>query len=299
MDKNPAVPEQNAFESYLSSLIEKLKPGYAPRAMGTGGHDFTHVERLIAIGKTIRGKTKIDFDWNEFVTAVWLHNLDRAPAFRKDIERYGKTWALANEDSLREYGADNEDVKAFVRARGLEFYCYELLEPSPFGPEARERIVKAVMEHPKFKDEPGNSTLLTALRIADKVDRMGPLGIMASGAFRGKDVLPYDSEHPFGYGSTEEGRMKTLYDDLFRVMEWFGMLPSDEARSVVNERYFWFFISYVRMLGEEIAERTGTHNTVELDIQRALGGYYDRFVRKAPEPSAMHEVYDHHPHLQK
>lgn len=248
--------------------------------MGSGGHDTTHVERLISIGKIVQRITKLQFDWNEFVAAVWLHNLDRALKLRKEIEERGAAWAQKNQAYFDDLIHDEEDVKAFIRVRGLEIYCRELLEWSPFNEDARDRIVDAVLHHSKFADEPGDSPLLTALRIADKVDRMGPSGIRDAAAHRGQVLPPYDEQRPFGYGSTEEDRMKTLYDDLFRILEWYGMLPSEEARRVVNMEYFCFYILYVRMLGKEIADRLGIENKVEEDIKQALGQHYAEIMHE-------------------
>ncbi len=271
----------SAFEVWLKGLTLKLERAYAPPAMHAGGHDITHVRRLISLEPRIREKTGLEFDHEEFVAAVWLHNLDRAPMFRDDIETRGRAWAQKCSECLPDTDGpihDEEDIKAFVKVRGLEIFCRELLEWNGFNEDARDRIVDTVMHHSKFADDPDDSSLLAALRIADKVDRMGPLGLMASASFRGSYVSPYDEEYPFGYGSTEEGRMKTLYDDLFRIMEWYGMLPSDKAREVVNKEYFSLFIMYVRMLGREIAERTGTEDNVLADIKRALGPHYQETI---------------------
>lgn len=238
---------------FLRSLDERLRIPYTPPNLA-GGHDVTHVERLAARGRKIG--TILKFDPDELAAAVWLHNLDRATLLGPEIKEAG----------------------------GLANYCRTLLIDSPFNPEQRERIIDAVLQHPKKDDDPSDSPLLTALRIADKLDRIGPLGILSIPAFRGPNLLPYDSKQPFGYDSTVEGKLKSIYNDFFRVLEWYGMLPSDEARSLVNIQRLRFFAEFLRMLGEEIAELTGAENLVEKDIRKALGTYYHQVLSVETEP---------------
>jgi HD superfamily phosphodiesterase len=226
--------------------MDKLRVPYTPPQID-GGHEFIHVERMIALAARI--SKILTFDMNEFRAAAWLHNLDRCPVFKPDIEQHG--------------------------LRGV---CLNILAESPFSEEARERIGDTVLEHNKKEDEPGDSTLLTALRIADKLDRFGPLGILAAAAHQGPRLLAYDPERPFLYDSTEEGKLKSIYNNLFRILEWVTMLPSDEARDLINPRRMRFYIAFLRELGAEIAEVTGKPNEVEVDIKKALGSFYEQWA---------------------
>jgi len=244
-------------EEFLTYLEDQLRPRYALPA-GVGGHDVTHVERMVAMEPKIA--TILDFDPDEYVVAAWLHNIDRNPETKKRIKE--------------------EHIS-------IQELCHEFLVSSPFDGDARVRIVNAVVQHPKKDDDPGDSTLLTALRIADKIDRMGPLGVIASTAFRGSELPPYDTKHPFGYSSTVEGKLRSIYNDLFRILEWYGMLPSEKARALVNRERLLFFVNYIRELGAEIAETTRLPNRVEDDIRRALGDHYWDVTRNKVEAGQL------------
>ena len=227
----------------------KLRPHYT-MPHGSGGHDISHVERMIARGPRIAEVTGLVFDHDEFAAAVWLHNIDRGAAVRGV--------------------SDIASLEQIVRIQ---------LTETDFDNAAKDRIVDAVLQHNKKDDAPGDSTLLQAVRIADKLDRLGPLGVLSAAAFRGSELPLYDPKQPFGYTSTAEGEtMKTVYIDLFRVMEWVGMLPSDQARSLIDREDVTAFISFVRSLGREIARQCNVPNKIEDDIKKALGPFYDRYA---------------------
>ena len=216
---------------------------------GSGGHDITHVERMIAMGQRIETATGLDFDPDEYSAAVWLHNIDRGAAVR------GVSEIISLEEIVR-----------------------SILHETAFNFEAVNRIVDVVLQHSKKDDGPDDSTLLQAVRIADKLDRLGPLGVVSSAAFRGSELPLYNPAQPFGYTSTAEGKtMRTVYIDLFRIMEWVKMLPSDQARGLINHGDMKAYVSYVRALGAQIARSCGVENGVEADIEKALGAYYAEY----------------------
>lgn len=234
-----------------SHIIETKLSSHYTMPHGSGGHDIWHVKRLIARGPRIAETTGLVFDYDEFVAAVWLHNIDRSAVVRGI--------------------SDIVSLEQLVRIQ---------LAETEFDHDAVDRIVDVVLQHNKKDDEPSDSALLQAVRIADKLDRLGPLGVLSAAAFRGSELPLYDPEQPFGYTSTAEGKtMKTVYIDLFRVMEWVGMLPSDQARGLIDHEDITAFISYVRSLGREIARQHNIPNEVEADIQKALGPFYDRYAR--------------------
>jgi len=261
--------EEADVRIFLENLATLLLPNYTLPNIG-GGHDWPHVFRMLRMGPEIR--KRLDFDLGEFCTAVILHNLDRSTLLRSIIKERGLGWIRANFSNLPE---DEGNREAMIRRMGLELYTRDNLSQSPFDDAARDRIVVAVLEHAKKDDElDKDSTVLTALRIADKLDRFGALGVLASAAFRGNEKPAYDPARPFSYASTEEGKLQSLYNDLMRILEWYAMLPFDWAREMVDRRRMWMFVNFIRDLGEEIADATGVPNAVEKDIEQALGPHY-------------------------
>lgn len=231
----------DGHKGFIASLEKGLKHRYTPPNVPSG-HDFTHVQRLIVLGDKI---TFIRFDLNEYRAVCWLHNLDRC----QDV-------AL-------------DEVVQLTSG---------LLQGSPFSGVAQERICDAVVQHSKKDDEPGDSTLLTAFRVADKVDRFSPSGLMATASLYGHKFLLYNPDKPFGFGSTEECLLKTIYDDHFRCLEWYAMLPCDEARRLIVPNWLRLRLEFLRCLGQEIAATYVVENKVEGDIRRALGSFYEEVM---------------------
>lgn len=240
------VVTSNQFDKYLASLSARLTPFYQPKVMGVGGHDVTHVLRMLGMEEEIA--ELLDFDTYEYRTAVWLHNTDHSPQL----------------------------LESFPGA-SLEAVLRKLLEPSPLDDVTRSHITNAVLEHGKRDDGPNDSVLLQALRLADRWDRIGPFGIIGGPAFRGGRLLPYDPADPFGYDSTAEGRMKTLYDDFFRILEWYPQFPLIRRLVESHPERMRVFLDFVRAFGSELAERHHIRSLVEADIKRALGPYYDEW----------------------
>ncbi len=233
---------------FLAELKRKLEPLYATAVVGGVCHDTDHVRRVMAFGPKIARATGLRFDLEEFEAAVWLHNLDKIPS-----------------------------VLHALKVTSLRVLLASLLGGSDFSRDAQERIVDAALRHSKKDDEPGDSALLTALRIADKLDSLGPIGIARS--VSGRMTLPlYDRQNPFGFGSTSDERMKTVYDDFFRIIEWVGMLPSDAARGLIDKQDFRANVDFLRAFGRELGARLGVDNRVEQDIKRALGPYYQSYA---------------------
>jgi hypothetical protein len=236
------------FATYFALLKGVLIPAYTP-PRAPAGNDHLHCDRMATYwGPRIRAF--LAFDTAEYLTACWLHNLDVTQTGKRPFEE-------------------------------IEPELWGLLGDSPFGREARGRIVDAVRQHPKFKDDPADSALLTALRIADKVDKLddATMGIIGACAMRGTQVLAYDPKQPFHYGSTDDGKLKSVYNDFMRQLEWYGMLPSDEARSLVADDSMRFYVQFLRRYGAFVARHTGLKDECDDDLQKALGPYYDRFAR--------------------
>lgn len=234
----------NKFNIYYANLTNRLEPLYHPQLMGTGGHDINHIRRMIEMGSEF--SEFLDFDSSEYKVAVWLHNIDRSSLVTGE-----------------------KDTKTVLN---------ELLESSHFDDTARERIVSAVLEHSKKDDEPTDTTLLQALRLADKWDRIGAIGVVEIIAYRGGSLLAYDPSEPFGYDLTAEGRIKTLYQGFFRVLEWYAYFPLIRKLSDKHPERMQILLDFIRAFGSEIAKCYGVENKVEADIEKALGAYYQNFI---------------------
>lgn len=243
------------IEGYLQWLKEKLSPLYTPPAT-PGGYDLNHIYEMLKLGPKIAAIPQYsDLDLDEFAVAVWLHNSDRPRELQENL-------GIPKDGWKERWGV----------------YLFEILADSPFTAEVRMRIIDAVLQHSKKNDEPGDSTLLTALRIADKVVRFGPLGMMGQPANRGRTQMFYDPENPFKYPSTEESQLKVVMHDYFRVLEWYAMLPCDEARALVSTQYLRAQIRYLRVLGLQISEYTGKENQIESCIKQALSAHYSNIA---------------------
>ena len=237
----------NVWERLTMSLAEKLSPIYiVPRAQGC--HDLPHVTRMVAMADEIC--ELIGVDKYVFQITVWLHNADRIPEFKEQIETMG--------------------LELFLRG----FF------PMDFPTSMTEEIIDAVLKHSKKDDESQDSPLLQALRLADKWDRIGLFGAVSGFEWLGCKLPSYDPEHPYGYGSTAEGQYKTLYQNLFRVLEWYGM--SVQVR-VLAERHpckMRNLLFFIRAYAQEISEAHDLRNTSEDDIKKALGEHYEKWALK-------------------
>jgi hypothetical protein len=231
------------FTAYFEWLTEKLEPLYTPPRV-LGGHDLTHVRGMERLGGKILPHLP-DVSVEEYRVTVWLHDLDRCPALRQEIADAG----------------------------GLSNHLANLLDESPFNQSERARITDAVLRHGKKCDEPDDSGLLLALRVADKLDRLTPLNIMSGPAHR-SDIPHYDAEAPFDYRKNKPNHLKYF---LWNV-EWYGMLPTDWAREIVDEEFFYHFLQFIRDVGRDIAERLGIENKIEEELKLALGKYYVEFA---------------------
>ena len=245
---------QRDVEIFMQKLKTKLTPLYTlPNA--PGGHDVWHVVRVAGRGERIRERCNLEFDLEEFEVAVWLHNIDR-------VHPYCRWIAISEElgESFKE--AFERNLKAFF------------LEGHPFSAYSKERIIDAVVQHSKKDDEPGDSHLLTALRIADKLDRLNPVGFLSAVVGSGVDLPIYDPSHPFGEGITVEKYMKSVYDSFFRLLEWVPMLPSDNARSLIVKEDLRACINLIRAVGKQLAREHNVPDVIEGNIKKALGPHY-------------------------
>jgi len=233
--------------TYLEHLSALLGPLYTP-PQGSGGHDLPHVLRMVRMYPEI-AELVPGVDETEYEITVWLHNIDRCPYYQ-----------------------------ARMGIKDLTATLYELLEESGLGNEAQERIAQAVKEHNKRLDDAGDSPLLQALRLADKWDRIGVLGAISGFAWLGCVRPAYDPKDPFGYGSTVEERWKTLYQNFYRILEWYADFPL--IRELVH-RHSWRFenlLRFIRAFGRELSYAHELPNKVEDDIRKCLGVYYNEWL---------------------
>ena len=209
-----------------------------------GGHDRVHIAGVERLGEKILPHMPT-VDPLEFRVTAWLHNLE---------------WCLALKEEVASSG-------------GLRPYLRGILSQSSFDQAGRNRIIDAVLHHSKKDDDLANdSPLLTAIRIAAKLDRLTPLNMMAGPAHR-SDLPHYDADQPFGYQTSKPCHLKFFFWNV----EWYGMLPYDWARELVDKEFFHQFLFFLRKLGRDIAERHGIENRIEEDIRMALGSHYDKW----------------------
>src|SRR3989338_10316833 len=241
-------------EDFKVRLERSLRSAFS-KENAKGDHTYLHTGRMKKMGPRLQGTLGANgrplvFDLDEYFVAVDLHNLDASLSFKREIKE-----------------------------RGYRAVCERLLAPGPFNAEAKERIIRAVTEHSKKDDEPGDSDLSVALRSADKIDRFAPSMLPGCGTCN-PNLLAYDdSPNPFWGGEgTREGEVKTQYKAYFRNLEWYGMLPSDEARALVNPRFLKLIVEFLRCFGSEIAGHLGIPNRAEDDIRMAFGKHYEHVL---------------------
>lgn len=233
------------YQEYLSFLKNYLDPFYQTTAVA-GGHDWLHVIDVVQMGPKV--KTYLDFDPQEFTVAAVLHNTDRSESLQKAHEPYG----------------------------GWEGHVRHILRESPFSSEACERIVFTTLNHSK-KELPANAPpLATGIQDSDKLVRFRPSNHLYAGAHGGSMGVPaFLLVNPFGFTSTREKDRKSMYMGFMGNFEWVGMLSCDAARKLIDPEYLRHFIEFIRLFGREISEHVGCENTVETDIKKALGDYYE------------------------
>ena len=213
-------------DNFLSGLEASLTPHLlypnAPRE-----NDLTHANRLIRPAPEIGRRCRLDFDEGEFRAAALLHEIDRSTSLHQPIIELGQRRYRNN--------SGNKPKDEFLKKAGIEIFLKDKLSNSCFGLEARDRITRTVLEHSKRGDDLEHDPhLLTALRIADKLDRMGPYGICTAIIHHCPALPLFDPISPFGYKSTVEGKLGSVYDDWMRVFEWYAMLPFDAARAMAQ-----------------------------------------------------------------
>ncbi len=252
---------------FLDELESKLRGEYT-LDMVDGPHDWTHPFRVAELGPQL--SRHLGFDRDEFRAAAWLHNLDRHRGYKARIEYEAGRRALGRKgqhlaDLIRE--ERREHVQAAFREIGLGF-----LEGSPFGPDAQARILEAAAKH-ATAEWVGDSGLLTALKSADRIDWLGPIGIGGAFYFWTANGM-YDAVRPFDQ-SLGDPRRDAL-TDMLRQLEWYAMLPSDGVREIADER-MKARMAFMRAFAAEISAAHRVPNTIESALRGALGPYYSKF----------------------
>ena len=241
-----------SYQTFLDSLKDKL----APRYIAQGCHDLPHVMRMEKMYPEMANLIP-GLHEEQYQITVWLHNLDRCAQFEDAINQLTLPGVLRN--MLLKSG-----------------------RTSPFC----EEIVTAVLEHSKFLDGPKDSIVMQGLRLADKWDRIGTLGGIAGFQWLGCKLPAYDTDKPFGYGSTAEGDLAkggkggygTLYQGFYRILEWYPTFPLIRELVRLHPKRFKNFLFFVRSFAEEVSEAHHVPNTVEDDIRRCLGEYYEYWL---------------------
>ena len=234
----------------LESLKVRLTPLYT-QPIATGGHDLPHVVRVAEMYPQICDLAP-GVDETLYKITAWLHNLDRCPLLQKGV----------------------------IKTKGFRQVLFDHLDASDLTQKDKGAVVDAVLQHNKRNDEPGNSPLLKALRIADKWSRIDVIGITAGIAWLGGELPLYHVKKPFVYGSTAEGEWKTHYGNFFRIIEWYTMYP--DIRELVRRQPQGFeeVLFFVRAWGRAVAAAHNVQNTVEDDLKKCLGPYYKDWAPK-------------------
>lgn len=235
---------------YIKNLQAQLTPLYE----ANGCHDLTHVLRMERMYEEIASLIS-GLDQAKFIITVWLHNLDRT----KEMSR--------------------EKLKGMLLG---------YLSESGLGPADQNDIITAILGHSKFRDDPDDSPLMQALRLADKWDRIGVQGGISAFQWLGCKMPAYVPGHIFGYGSTAEGDLNkggkggytTLYQNFYRLMEWYTLFPMVQELVRRHPERFWTFLNLLRSYAAEIAEAHGVANEVEADIEKCLGSLYNQWAPK-------------------
>jgi hypothetical protein len=154
-----------------------------------------------------------------------------------------------------------------------------MLEESDFSDEAKERIIDADVKHGKRFNDPADSPILAGLRLCDKLDRLGDYGIITGAiAVQGSSLPIFDPRHPFGYGSTVDGKLKSAYDNWMRVTEWVSdEYMDDEDRKYLDAHAFRERNRTIRRIATYFAVTNGVEHFEELidgDFRKALGRHY-------------------------
>ena len=233
------------FAAYISRLAGALTPAYTSPTL-VPGHDVTHVLRMIGRAPEITNLPGLNQD--ELVTAIWLHNMDRAPDLGVGLDE-------------------------------LEKASWNYLEESPFDNAARQRIAIAAGRHHEKLAQPDDSDVLTALRVLDRIDRMNALGVLSAATNHGRDKPLYVIRDPFRYVLADDGQPYSVYDDIAgRIME-FPLMIEPSMRYLIDVQGMRDLVDYTRTLATHICRMHNLENGVEQDLLKALGPQlYDEYA---------------------
>lgn len=181
MGGDPATIEiaDGVPESVVKDRAREYFDGLSP------GHDWHHVERVVAMSKRLAADTAEDdttppsIDRGVLVAAGWLHDIGRAKESRNEIDDHAA------------WGA--------VRAR-------RILADVGLEPVRREAVAHCVRAHRYSNDVTPESIEAKLLCDADNLDATGAVGIARAFAYAGEHGDPlHDPDLPPSEDTTEVG----------------------------------------------------------------------------------------------
>lgn len=201
----------------LREIARKLIPLYDANKT-TGGHDKSHVIRMLNIADYVVNKDKVDPVLLK--VAIWLHNLDRA-------------------------GFDEKEIPKFIRET--------LYSVGGFSEKEISLVLDAVEKHSLLNDET-DSPLLRDLKDVDRLDS-GLMAVLRSAAYRWDAplYLPGDFNGKPPVRGDEKFVVKSVVQDLNRVLEWEEMIRSPKAKKFGKKR-FAHLRKFLKCLNEELKE---------------------------------------------
>lgn len=171
-----------------------------------GGHDFDHVYRVTGMAITLAISEKV----SPFLPAI--------AAILHDVGRTGD-----NVNAVGPFhGKLSRDMSSqFIHQLGLSINQIKVLED-------------AIEDHPYLNMKVRPSKVIEILQDADRLDGLGALGPVRSGAAHWDKPI-YNRKIS---NSSEELQIITIYQDFsVRIPEWYDMLWTKSARKIAKARY--------------------------------------------------------------
>jgi uncharacterized protein len=194
----------------MSGILGKLADRVRPRYDGNGdpGHDFAHVERVLATCRRLGEELGADLD--VLLPAALLHDVINVPKNHPDRLRASEL--------------------AAAEARGM-------LADAGYGEGTIARIAQAIVEHSYSRGMKPSSLEAAILQDADKLDAIGALGVLrlvACGTRMGSRFL--DPADPFAR-KREPDDKRYMVDHFFaKLLKLEGMMNTEPARAEARRR---------------------------------------------------------------
>ncbi len=207
----------------LSAIEEKLTPAYQLN-VAKGGHDISHILRMLKIADTLTkdSKTMELFPVNPFLLkiAIWFHNIDRTSYFK--------------------FSSQGEKT-SFIEKTLSDL---ELLK------KETELIIDVVLKH-SWRNDESDSSLLVLLRDTDMLD-IGAVGVFRIAAHH--DIPHYNLEDFKGKSPADaDEKLESHIEDVKFCLEWEDMIRTPGGRKLGQKR-FAFMKTFLQEVKRELKE---------------------------------------------